>query len=228
MPRLERSTGAAFFTRVFSIRSRFFCKEPDFGGKDTTMKKPILLMTLLAVMFSACAPAAEPVPTVDTQATIEALALEIVAGTLTAMPTETPLPTETSTPTETPLPTETPTETPTLEPTITPTLPVFYGEFTPAGLPTGVNRGYLLFQNDSKINPIYLNFQGTTDQGERPYYYKWTFEGRQHRWDIPFGTYNYVIYVGDRRVHSGTVRINNSDKTTFFIREENKLNIAGP
>jgi hypothetical protein len=196
--------------------------------KGKKMKKLINWGLLLAFTLSACAPAAAPVPTVDTQATIEALAMEIVASTLTAMPTETPLPTETSTPTDTPLPTETPTETPTPEPTITPTMPVFYGEFAPAGLPQGVNRGYLLFQNDSKINPIHLNFHGTTDQGERPYYYKWTFEGRQHRWDIPFGTYNYVIYVGDRRMHSGTVRINNSDKTTFFIREENKLNIAGP
>lgn len=192
------------------------------------MKKFVYAIFLLTFGLAACAPAAEPVPTVDIQATAGAMAQEIVAGTLTAMPTATATATEPPIPTETPVPSETPTETPSPEPTITPAVQILYGEFAPAGLPDGINRGYVLFENESKINPIYLNFQGTTAQGELPYYYTFRFEGRQHRWDLPFGTYNYVIYVGEKRMHSGTVGIANYDKTTFFIREENRLNIAGP
>jgi hypothetical protein len=193
------------------------------------MKKTIIWIALFAIVLSACAPAVTPEPTAtpDIMGTTEALAREMVSGTLTAMPTNTPPPTETPLPTETPTPAATETETPTPEPTLAPTLPPFYGEFAPAGLPTGVNKGYVLFQNDSKIKPVHLNIHGTTAQGERPYYYKWTFSEGQHRWDIPFGTYDYVIFLGEKKIFSGTFRINNTDKTTFFIRDD-KVNIAGP
>jgi len=191
------------------------------------MKKTFTWIMLLVVGLSACAPATPPTPTPDIPGTTEALAREIVSGTLTAMPTNTLPPTETPLPTETPPPSETPTETPSPTPTITPTLPPFYGEFIPAGLPAGVNKGYILFENETKISPIHLNIQGTTEQGERPYYYKWSFEGRQHRWDLPFGTYDYVVFVGDKKIFYGSFRIYNTDKTTFYIRD-NKVVIAGP
>lgn len=186
-----------------------------------------LTLTLLATGLAACAPATPPPPTPDIPATTAALAQEIVSGTLTAMPTPTLPPSETPTPTETLTPTATATETATPEPTITATIPPFYGEFAPAGLPPGVDKGYVLFNNETKIRPVYLNITGITAQGERPYYYKWTFHESQHRWDLPFGTYDYVIFLGDKKMYSGSFRINNYDKTTFFIRE-NKLNIAGP
>lgn len=191
------------------------------------MKKFINWGLLLAFTLAACAPAPEPEPTPDIPGTTEALAREMVSGTLTAMPTNTLPPTETLLPTETPLPSETPLPTETLTPTAEPTLPPFYGEFAPAGLPSGVNKGYVLFQNETKIKPVHLNIHGTTAQGERPYYYKWTFHESQHRWDLPFGTYDYVIFLGEKKIFSGSVRINNSDKTTFFIRDD-KVVIAGP
>jgi hypothetical protein len=193
------------------------------------MKKTIIWIVLLSFVLAACAPAAtpEPLPTVDIMGTTEALAKEMVSGTLTAMPTNTPLPTSTFLPTEIPLPSETPTPAETATPTPAPTLPPFYGEFAPAGLPKDVNRGYILFENETKIRPVSLNITGTTTQGERPYYYVWTFHESQHRWDLPFGTYNYVVFLGDKKMFSGEFRISNWDKTTFYIRE-NKVVIAGP
>ena len=193
------------------------------------MKKIIIWIILLSFLLAACAPAVtpEPTPTPDIMGTTEALANEMVSGTLTAMPTNTSLPSETPLPTETPLPSETPTPAETATPTAAPTLPPFYGEFAPAGLPAGVDKGYILFQNETKIKPIHLNIQGTTTQGEKPYYYVWTFHESQHRWDLPFGTYDYVIFVGDKKTFYGSFRVSNWDKTTFFIRD-NKVVIAGP
>ena len=193
------------------------------------MKKTILWMLSMVILLAACAPAVqgEPTATPDIAGTTEALAQEIVSGTLTAMPTATPTATETATPTETSTPSMTPTETATLEPTATATLPPFYGEFAPAGLPQGVDKGFVLFENETNITPVYINISGTTAQGERPYYYKWNFSERQHRWNLPFGTYNYVIFLGEKKVFYGSVRIYNYDKTTIFIRED-KVKIVGP
>lgn len=190
------------------------------------MKKNLLLFTLFTFL-TACSQTQAPVPTVDVNATIAAMSGTMMAGTLTAQPTQTPLPTSTFTPEPTATFTVTPTPTETHTPTPTATLPPFYGEFAPAGLPNGVNKGYLLFENETDISPIHLNFHGTTAQGEKPYYYKWTFETRQHRHNIPFGTYDYVIFLGDKKIFSGTIRINNFDKTTFFIRKD-KVVIVGP
>ncbi|PKN91735.1 MAG: hypothetical protein CVU44_17630 [Chloroflexi bacterium HGW-Chloroflexi-6] len=193
------------------------------------MKKTIIWIVLLSFVLAACAPAATPEPTAtpDIMGTTEALAKEMVSGTLTAMPTNTPLPTATSLPTETPLPSETPLPAETATPTPAPTLPPFYGEFAPAGLPQGVDKGYILFENETNIRPVSLNISGTTAQGARPYYYVWTFHESQHRWDLPFGTYNYVIFLGDKKTFYGSFRINNTDKTTIFIKD-NKVVIAGP
>lgn len=191
------------------------------------MKRLFLMLTLLTVLTACSGQAQTPVPTVDVNATIAAMSGTMMAGTLTAQPTQTPLPTATFTPEPTATFTTTPTPTETLTPTPTATLPPFYGEFTPAGLPPGVNKGYILFENETKIRPVHLNIQGTTAQGERPYYYRWTFDGRQHRHNLPFGTYDYVIFLGEKKMFSGSFRINNFDKTTFFIRD-NKVVIAGP
>jgi hypothetical protein len=191
------------------------------------MKRFLLIATLFALLTACGGQAQTPAPTVDVQATISSLSGTMAAGTLTAQPTATLTPTSTpEPPTETPVP-PTETATPSPEPTGTPTLPVFYGEFAPAGLPSGVNKGYILFENETKIKPIHLNINGTTAQGERPYYYKWTFEERQHRLNIPFGTYDYVVFLGDKKLFVGTFRINNFDKTTFFIRDD-KVVIVGP
>jgi len=173
------------------------------------MKRLFLILTMLTVLTACGGQAQAPVPTVDVNATIASLSGTMMAGTLTAQPTQTPLPTSTFTP----------------EPTAT--LPPFYGEFAPAGLPDGVNKGYVLFENETKIKPVHLNFQGTTLQGERPYYYKQTFEERQHRFNPPLGTYTYVIYLGDKKMFSGSLRLTGPDKTTFFIRDD-KVVISGP
>lgn len=191
------------------------------------MKRFLLIATLLALLTACGGQAQTPAPTVDVQATISSLSGTMTAGTLTAQPTETPLPTSTFTPEPTATFTITPEPTATFTPEPTATLPPFYGEFIPAGLPAGVNKGYILFENETKISPVHLNIHGTTAQGERPYYYKWTFDTRQHRHYLPFGTYDYVIFLGDKKIFSGSVRINNSDKTTFFIKDD-KVVIAGP
>ncbi len=191
------------------------------------MKRFFLTLLLLTVLTACSGQAQEPVPTVDVNATIAAISSTMMAGTLTAQPTETPLPTSTFTPEPTATFTLTPEPTATFTPEPTATLPPFYGEFIPAGLPSGVLKGYILFENETKISPVHLNIHGTTAQGERPYYYKWTFEERQHRHYLPFGTYDYVIFLGDKKMFSGSVRINNFDKTTFFIRED-KVVIVGP
>jgi len=190
--------------------------------------KRFLLMAALLTVLTACGGQTQPAtPTVDVNATIAALSGTMMAGTLTAQPTQTPLPTGTFTPEPTATFTLTPTPTETLTPTPTATLPPFYGEFVPAGLPASIHRGYILFENETKIRPVYLNIQGTTEQQERPVYYRYTFEERQHRYDIPFGTYQYVIFLGEKKMFSGSFRINNFDKTTFFIRDE-KVVIVGP
>lgn len=195
------------------------------------MKRFFLTLTLLALLTACSGQAQTPAPTVDVNATVAAFSSTMMAGTLTAQPTDTPLPTPTSTSTFTPEPTATfaitPTSTETLTPTPTVTLPPFYGEFTPAGLPAGVRRGYILFENETKISPVYLNITGKAERQDKPVYYRYTFEGRQHRYEIPFGTYDYVIFLGEKKMFSGSFRINNFDKTTFFIRD-NKVVIIGP
>ncbi|PWH13922.1 MAG: hypothetical protein DDG60_09435 [Anaerolineae bacterium] len=191
------------------------------------MKRFAFLFILLALLAACSGPAQTPVPTVDVNATIAALSGTMMAGTLTAQPTQTPTATTTFTPEPTATFTLTPEPTATFTPEPTATFIPFYGEFTPAGLPAGVDRGYVLFQNDSSIKTVHLNIQGTTAQGERPYYYKWTFEERQHRHNLPFGTYQYVIFLGEKKMFSGSFRIYNYDKTTFFIRDD-KIVIAGP
>lgn len=193
------------------------------------MKKLFLLIILFAILLSGCSPAESipPTATVDIPGTTEALAGTIVAGTLTAMPTNTAPPTETPLPTETLPPTATETETPTSTPTIAATLPPFYGEFAPAGLPAGVDKGLVKVSNETKIKTVSLNIQGTTAQGERPYYYRWTFSESSYVFSLPFGTYNYVIFVGEKLMYSGAFRIYNYDKTTIFIRD-GKVVIVGP
>lgn len=192
-----------------------------------------LIFTLLTVLTACSGQAQPPAPTADMNATVAALSGTMTAGTLTAQPTQTPSPAPTFTPEATatftlePTATFTPEPTATFTPEPTATLPPFYGEFIPAGLPADVLKGYILFENQSNIKPVHLNIQGTTEQGERPYYYKWTFEERQHRHYLPFGTYTYVIFLGEKKMFSGSVRINNFDKTTFFIRDD-KVVIVGP
>lgn len=191
------------------------------------MKRSFFLLVLMTLLVGCGGEAQTPVPTVDVNATIAALSGTMMAGTLTAQPTHTPTATATFTPEPTATFTLTPEPTATFTPEPTATVIPFYGEFAPAGLPAGVNKGYVLFQNESKFKPIHLNIQGTTEQGEKPYYYKWTFEERQHRHDLPFGTYQYVIFLADKKMFSGTFRIYNFDKTTFFIRDD-RIVIAGP
>ncbi len=191
------------------------------------MKRFFLTLTLLTMLTACGGQAQTPAPTVDVNATIAAISGTMMAGTLTAQPSQTPLPTSTFTPQPSATFTITPEPTATFTPEPTATLPLFYGEFTPAGLPASINRGYILFENETKIRPVTLNIQGTTDQQERPVYYRYTFEERQHRYNIPFGTYQYVIFLGEKKIFSGSFRINNFDKTTFFIRED-KVVIVGP
>ena len=70
------------------------------------MKCFLTLMLMTALIASACAPRATPVPTpVDIQSTIAAVAFTKIALTQAAIPTATPIP-PTPTSTDTPVPTE--------------------------------------------------------------------------------------------------------------------------
>jgi hypothetical protein len=190
------------------------------------MKNYLLLALLLVLLCAGCAPAVKVTPsaTFDIPATTEALAGTIVAGTLTAMPTRTPPPTQTETPippTETPLP---PTETASPSPTLTPE--PFFGTLAAAGLPNNGKMGFIKVDNNSDFMPITLTIQGVTASGEKPIYIAYKIE-RSFTFEIPFGSYTYVVDLAGKRTLSGDFRINNYDKTTINI-QNNKVIITGP
>lgn len=189
--------------------------------------KKILLTLILAALLGACAPTATPEPTADAAATISVQASTIVASTLTAQPTATPIPTNTPEPsaTFTPIP---PTETPaaptaTLTPLASPT--VFQGTLAPydvSGLPTGLFR----IENSSGEESIVVTIQGTTKPGEKPVYYSYLVT-KVFLFDIPWGSYNYTVQIGTKKLYTGTFGIANKDKTTMRVFL-NKIVIVGP
>ncbi len=188
------------------------------------MKKLLIYALLFVFAISACAPAvATPtVEPVNVDATIAAHAAEYVAGTLTAMPTNTPLPTET--PTSTPEPTFTPEPTATETATVTPTVALFIGSLESSDT-SGLPKGLFVIFNEAK-SPAVVTIQGVTQPGEKAVYYSWLVE-KIFKFDIPFGSYTYYINVSDKKIFTGSFRINNYDKTEMHILLT-KVNILGP
>ncbi len=180
------------------------------------MKRNLILITLAAVVLSACGPnaAASTPATVDSQATAEALAGTMVAQTMAAMPTTTPLP---PTETATPLP---PTETPTPLPSETAT-PEATATGSATSLPTPINRydrpAPLLLVNNSD-HTVDLWISG-------PAYFHEVFK-QDNTIYVPLGTYTFVAYVG-KKTFSGTMFINNPDKWTLVFFND-KYNFNSP
>ncbi len=193
--------------------------------------KRILFSTLLVLLLSACGPAATPEPTADIAATLNAISGTMVAGTLTARPTATALPTATAseTPTipaiETATPVATATETP-LPPTETLTPTPWIGTLDPLGAANG-RTGTFLIENNSGEPEIIVSFYGMTSGGNsKPLYLAYRVQ-RRFVFEMPWGSYNYTVAIGDRKTFTGTVGINNWDKTTMRVSMQ-KIVVVGP
>jgi len=186
-----------------------------------------MLLTLLALL-TACAPASTPEPTVDVPATIEALSLTMIAGTLTAQPTATPQP-PTATPeppTATPVP-PTETSTPTPEPSATLTPEPFFGTLDPAGT-ENTPKGLFRIENNTGESFLIININGMTHEGNpKPIYYAIQMTNTVYLFDIPWGDYSYSVQIGTKKTISGSFIIRNKDKTTMRVSMD-KVVVVGP
>ena len=187
------------------------------------MKKTAVFVLFMAFLLSACIPGLptqqaveEPLPTVDAQATNEAMSATQAAETLNSLPTatlepptDTPEPTATSTATE--AATETATETATVDPnatgtasataTVTGTPPTptptetlhvrYFGTLPPA-----IPYGKVKLSNRSKAE-AYISLQCTTVDGYTTIL-EYPVDGRL-RVSAPAGQYTYVAWVGGRQ-----------------------------
>jgi hypothetical protein len=196
------------------------------------MHKVIFTLTIAAVFMGACGLVPSPVPTVDVTAvyqTAEAGVATSVEQTLEAMPTATLRPTETPIPpTETPAYTDTPVFTETPSPTatlaVTNTSVPFQGS-TPSGSDVG-KTCLLRIENKSSIRPITIAFDGVSPNGNTPFYYAYQVE-LVMMFQLPWGSWNYWIKLGDKKEFRGSFRINNYDKTTIRIYND-RVQIQGP
>lgn len=185
-----------------------------------------ILFLLLAL--SACGIAPTPQPTVDTNATMNSISSTMVAGTLTARPTATARPTDTPTitPTDTPVPfTDTPTSTETATTPPTFTAAPFIGTLAPAGLNGTLPTKTFLIENHTKYT-LRVSIYGVSSPGEKPVYYEYEVTGNFH-FNIVWGNFQYTVMVGDKSTFTGNFRINNYDKTTMRVYN-NQVLIIGP
>lgn len=188
------------------------------------MKQILPVLLLMSAFLAACGPTATPEPTVDLNATINAMSMTMAAGTLTAQPTNTPLPTGTPTLTPLPTPTGTPFPTLTFTPTITPTVQVYEGCFAPAGVgntPTGLFR----MENNTK-EELRVNLNGVSFNGNVAVNCAYIVN-LSYNVEIIWANYNYHVQIGNKRTISGTFMINNSDKTTMRVYDK-KVVVVGP
>ncbi len=166
------------------------------------MKRLIIIIAAISLLLAACK-AEES----DIQATSETLAHTMVAETQAAQPTESPEPTQANTSAPSPTSKNTSTATPTSAPTntITP-------EFIPSETPWfNANRtARLRFENNTD-ETIFIILSGT-------YYVTYNFQTSWNM-DIPWGSYNYSVYIGKSSEHSGSFTITNADKHIMVISE---------
>jgi hypothetical protein len=189
------------------------------------MKRLLFATLVIALLLPACGPVPTPVPTPDIPATTQAMTNEIVASTLTAMPTATAtaIPTQTSLP-PTATATFTPEPTGTSTPTETATSIPFQGTLAPAGLDgTLPVKKFLVENNSSKTVKLFIT--GVSSPGDKPLYYEYEITG-SFAFDIVWGSFQYLVYVGNRQF-SGSFRINNYDKTVMHVYT-NKVVVTGP
>jgi len=197
----------------------------------------ILSLTIsIILLVSACggqAPAEPDISPEDIQATAVAAAFTIVAETQAAIPTNTPLP-----PTDTPVPTAPPTDTPIPSPTIDASAPTATlvptqtsGGGDPCNKPLGGNVSgketlirLVNNTNGDLVISLYLNITPFGECGYRGY--NLGPKGATNITDLPQGCYNVGVFVTAPNKNSkafGYGCINNSDKWTFQIYEENVI-----
>jgi hypothetical protein len=147
----------------------------------------------------------------------------MVAATLTAFPTVT----ATSIPSQTPLP---PTETPPL-PTDTPTptetaTPIPFEGTLASSDTSNLPFGYYLIENNTEFSAN-VSINGFTEPGSKSIMISYDVPAKGNRpFTIPYGTYHYIVYVGNK-YFDGDFRINNKDKTTMRISLK-KVVVVGP
>jgi hypothetical protein len=202
--------------------------------------KRILLSLVILTLLTACGPTPTPSPTVDVVATAKSVSATMAAATLTAQPTATPLPTNTPVPTATftPEPTFTPlpSDTPGISidiPTQTPSAPVQGTSSSPGSVFQGTlvvgsgndqQTGLFRIENETE-ETITVTIYGKTKK-ENTYYISYLIE-RVFLFNIPWGSYNYTVQIGNKKTFAGSFGIGNKDKTTMIVSMQ-KVKILGP
>ena len=210
------------------------------------MKKILIPMLILTVMTAAClpvaAPADNPAPQVDVQATIDSILKTAAAQTLAAQPTSTTASiTETVTPTETPPPTDITVTLPTTsvpnltttpatatsgavgDTTFTPpatdgtpsgemTLTPTLGVLTYGTLPPAVPSSQVTLINKSKAQ-AYISLQ-LCDTEAKGAILEYPVQGTV-KIKAPLGNYIYVVWVGGKQL-TGTLKNNDGLKITIY------------
>lgn len=195
--------------------------------------KKLFVISLLVTLFittgcSSILPAPEPTPDID--ATVAAVAAQMISETQTAMPTFTALPTYTDVPTATVMPTEvvlSPVPTATETPFDVPTALPCYGPWSQGDI-SKENDGFIRIENHSSWPKIIVHMDGNTWKKSFPVYYCWTMGEKAVVLDnIKFGHYNLRIEVPGITTIWGSFQINNTDKTTFEIYDRS-YKVYGP
>ncbi len=212
------------------------------------MKNILTKIIPLSILFwlVACAPAVTPpLPTEDYNATAQVIASTMTSATLTALPTATAIPTSTPQPTATatllPVSTVELGATPLAAGTATlypldasATAAQFTPTSTPVQLqgtlaPAGVNPNFISFmrvENNSDYTPARITLNCVLKTSGKLVYLDYSFD-RVITFDIPFGTCQYVVTLAEKKTFTGSITINNYDKTTIRIYNT-KIVIVGP
>jgi hypothetical protein len=169
------------------------------------------LLCCLTLLVTACGPNPD-----DLAATAQALADQYLAGTQTAAWSLSPTSSPTSTNTPAPSPTATPLPTQTFTPSPSPSATFPPPTITPTLDPK--RSAPLLFQNKTDGN-VYVILTGAM-------YGEYAFSDSNIVM-VPWGTYNYRVWIDGVDLHEGSFTINNLDKYTLVI-EPDKVHVLTP
>lgn len=189
------------------------------------MKRTLIVLLLITALLAACspAPAPTPTPTVDINATISAMSLTMVAGTLTAQPTATTAPTFTPFPPTATITLPPPTDTPgvfipTTAPTAVATGQPFIGCFVPTGTTT-LTAPFKLENMTKKTISIFIN--GTTREGDHTVSCSYDLlKNSSVVFTLWWGNYKYWVEIPGKGTYNGSFWINDSDKATMRISDK--------
>lgn len=198
------------------------------------MKRNIFIMIVIALMLSACGPAA-----VDVQASETALVSTMIVGMMSAIPptstlTDTPVPSETSQPTstltETPMPTIEISPTPSVDPC---SGPLFANPVAASDAGKVDNGASVFIKNTTKASitvSLYLSKNKFGQCGFVSYVIAPS-QSVSVVNELPYGCYSAFAYINDPKKPStasgGPACITGPDKTTFTVSAD-KIKITGP